>query len=80
VPALIAGNAVLYKPSEFAALTGLEIARLLHESGVPEDVFVPVVGAGEAGSALVAQPVDGVFFTGSSRPAGASRARSRAAW
>ncbi|HEX3096600.1 MAG TPA: aldehyde dehydrogenase family protein [Usitatibacter sp.] len=65
VPALLAGNAVLYKPSEFAALTGLEIARLLHESGVPEDVFVPVIGAGEAGGALVAQPVDGVFFTGS---------------
>jgi len=65
VPALLAGNAVLYKPSEFAAMTGLAIARLLHESGVPEDVFVPVLGAGEAGAALIAQPVDGVFFTGS---------------
>jgi len=65
VPALLAGNAVLYKPSEFAALTGLAIARLLHESGVPEDVFVPVMGGGETGAALVAQPVDGVFFTGS---------------
>ena len=65
VPALLAGNAVLYKPSEFAALTGLEIARLLHESGIPEDVFVPVVGGGEAGSALVRLPVDGIFFTGS---------------
>jgi acyl-CoA reductase-like NAD-dependent aldehyde dehydrogenase len=65
VPALLAGNAVVYKPSEFATLTGLEIARLLHESGVPADVFVPVVGAGEAGAALVAQPLDGVFFTGS---------------
>jgi len=65
VPALIAGNAVLYKPSEYASLTGLEIAKLLHESGVPPDVFVPIVGAGEAGAALVAQRVDGVFFTGS---------------
>ena len=36
VPALLAGNAVLYKPSEFAAMTGLEIARLLHEAGIPE--------------------------------------------
>ena len=35
VPALLAGNAVLYKPSEFATLTGLHIARLLHEAGVP---------------------------------------------
>ncbi|HSS26644.1 MAG TPA: aldehyde dehydrogenase family protein, partial [Usitatibacter sp.] len=65
VPALLAGNAVLYKPSEFASLTGLEIARLLHESGVPDDVFVPVVGGAEAGSALVRLPVDGIFFTGS---------------
>ena len=49
VPALIAGNAVLYKPSEYATLTGLSIAQLLHESGVPEDVFVPVVGDGSTG-------------------------------
>jgi acyl-CoA reductase-like NAD-dependent aldehyde dehydrogenase len=65
VPALLAGNAVLYKPSEFATLTGLHIARLLHESGVPLDVFVPLVGRGEVGAALLAQPIDGVFFTGS---------------
>jgi acyl-CoA reductase-like NAD-dependent aldehyde dehydrogenase len=65
VPALIAGNAVLYKPSEYATLTGLSIAQLLHESGVPEDVFVPVVGDGATGAAVLRQPVDGVFFTGS---------------
>ena len=65
VPALLAGNAVLYKPSEHATLTGLHIARLLHAAGVPADVFVPLAGAGGVGAALVAQPVDGVFFTGS---------------
>jgi acyl-CoA reductase-like NAD-dependent aldehyde dehydrogenase len=65
VPALLAGNAVLYKPSEFATLTGLHIARLLHESGVPLDVFVPLVGGGAVGAALLEQPIDGVFFTGS---------------
>jgi acyl-CoA reductase-like NAD-dependent aldehyde dehydrogenase len=65
VPALLTGNAVLYKPSEFATLTGLHIARLLHASGVPEDVFIAVVGGGEVGAALVEQAVDGVFFTGS---------------
>jgi putative glutamine amidotransferase len=52
VPALLTGNAVLYKPSEYAALTGLEIARLLHEAGVPRDVMVCLVGAGELGTAL----------------------------
>ncbi|MEP7102625.1 MAG: aldehyde dehydrogenase family protein, partial [Burkholderiales bacterium] len=65
VPALLAGNAVLYKPSEFATLTGLHIARLLHESGVPLDIFVPLVGGGAVGAALLEQKIDGVFFTGS---------------
>jgi len=65
VPALVAGNAVLYKPSESATLTGRHIADLLHASGVPEDVFVPVIGGGLTGAALLRQPIDGVFFTGS---------------
>ncbi len=65
VPALLTGNTVLYKPSEFATLTGLHIARLLHASGVPGDAFIAVVGGGAAGAALVDQPVDGIFFTGS---------------
>jgi acyl-CoA reductase-like NAD-dependent aldehyde dehydrogenase len=65
VPALLAGNAVLYKPSEFATLTGIHIAELLHDAGVPRDVFVPVIGDGMTGAALLRQPVDGVFFTGS---------------
>lgn len=65
VPALLAGNAVLYKPSEFATLTGMHIATMLHAAGVPEDVFIPVIGGGKTGAALLDQPVDGVFFTGS---------------
>jgi len=56
---------VLYKPSEFATLTGLHIAEMLHEAGVPRDVFVPVTGTGVTGGALLRQPIDGVFFTGS---------------
>ncbi|HQZ07794.1 MAG TPA: aldehyde dehydrogenase family protein [Burkholderiaceae bacterium] len=65
VPALLTGNVVLYKPSEYATLTGLEMARLLHEAGVPEDVFVALVGGGDVGVALQAQQIDGLFFTGS---------------
>ncbi len=65
VPALLAGNAVLYKPSEFATLTGLAMAELLHRAGVPLDVFIPVVGAGEVGAALLERPLGAVFFTGS---------------
>ncbi len=65
VPALLAGNAVLYKPSEFATLTGLHIADLLYEAGVPEEIFNPIVGGAAAGAALLEQDIDGVFFTGS---------------
>jgi len=65
VPALAAGNAVLYKPSEYATLTGIEIGNLLHAAGVPQDVFQVIIGTGGVGEALLEQPVDGVFFTGS---------------
>lgn len=65
VPALLTGNAVLYKPSEYALLTGLTMARYLHEAGVPEHIFAVIAGRGEAGAMLLEQPIDGVFFTGS---------------
>lgn len=65
LPALLTGNAVLYKPSEFATLTGMAIARLLHAAGVPQDVLALCVGGGEVGAALQAQRIDGLFFTGS---------------
>lgn len=65
IPALLTGNTVLYKPSEFSTLTGLAIAELLHKAGIPEDVFIPVIGGGLTGAALLAQPLDGICFTGS---------------
>ena len=65
VPALLTGNAVLYKPSELCSLTGLAIQKLLREAGVPEGVFQTLIGGRELGAALVALAVDGVFFTGS---------------
>ena len=65
IPALLTGNAVLYKPSEYAAMTGVAIARLLHTAGVPADVFVLLTGGGAVGTALLAQEIDGLFFTGS---------------
>jgi acyl-CoA reductase-like NAD-dependent aldehyde dehydrogenase len=65
IPALLTGNAVLYKPSEFATLTGLQIEKYLKKAGVPEDVFQVVIGAHEAGEILLTQPLDGYYFTGS---------------
>jgi acyl-CoA reductase-like NAD-dependent aldehyde dehydrogenase len=65
IPALLGGNAVLYKPSEYATLTGLHIQRLLYKAGVPENTFRVVVGRGQAGGWLVDLDLDGYFFTGS---------------
>lgn len=65
IPALLAGNAVLYKPSEFASLTGRAIAQLMQQAGIPTDIFQTVVGTGQAGAALLDHPLNGVFFTGS---------------
>lgn len=67
IPALIGGNGVLYKPSEYSTLTGLHIQRLLYRSGIPENVFQLVAGKGKAGEWLLELPLDGVFFTGSYR-------------
>ena len=67
IPALLAGNAVMYKPSEKASLTGLAILELFIEAGVPEAVIPIVIGGGEVGSNLLDLPLDGYFFTGSFR-------------
>jgi len=63
--ALVAGNAVAYKPSEFATLTGLKFQELLWKAGVPEDVFQCFVGKGDVGQILLDAKLDGYFFTGS---------------
>jgi acyl-CoA reductase-like NAD-dependent aldehyde dehydrogenase len=65
VPALLTGNAVLYKPSEFVPLTGKAIGELWLEAGVPADVFQVVQGSGAIGAELLKAPLDAVFFTGS---------------
>ncbi|PYQ12838.1 MAG: aldehyde dehydrogenase [Acidobacteria bacterium] len=65
IPALLTGNSVLYKPSEYATLTGLLIGEVMREAGVPEDVFIVVPGGGETGAAVAAQAVAALCFTGS---------------
>lgn len=65
IPALLAGNAVLYKPSEFATLSGMHIEKLLHEAGVPENVFTLIVGGRTIGQQILDLPLQGYFFTGS---------------
>lgn len=65
VPALLTGNTVAYKPSEHSTLTGLAVADLFAQAGLPADLFVPVIGGGDVGRALLDAPIDALFFTGS---------------
>ena len=63
--ALVAGNAVVLKPSELTPLIAMELASLLHGAGVPAGVFQVVVGDGQAGAALLRSAIDKLVFTGS---------------
>ena len=68
LPALLAGNTVVFKPSELTPLTAQHTVDLWRESGLPPGVLNLVQGDVETGRALAAQPqLDGLFFTGSSR-------------
>lgn len=72
VPALIAGNAVVFKPSEKTPAVGEYLVKLYHQAGVPEDVVICVQGGPDVGKALAAHPgIDGLLFTGSARAGGA---------
>ena len=63
--ALVAGNAVVLKPSEFTSLVAFEFESLLHAAGLPKHVFQIVVGGGATGAALVNSRIDKLVFTGS---------------
>ncbi len=63
--ALVAGNAVVLKPSELTSLIALDLRSLLHAAGVPRDVFQVIAGDGATGAALLQSPIDKLVFTGS---------------
>jgi acyl-CoA reductase-like NAD-dependent aldehyde dehydrogenase len=65
IPALMAGNTVILKPSEVTPLSSLVMAEMMRECGLPADVFQVATGDGSTGAALIAE-VDCVMFTGSS--------------
>jgi succinylglutamic semialdehyde dehydrogenase len=68
VPALIAGNTVVFKPSEYAPRTAVKTVELWEKAGLPKGVLNLVNGGRETGIALGQEPlVDGVLFTGSSQ-------------
>ncbi len=67
VQALMAGNAVVLKPSEVTPFSGRLVEKLLSEAGLPEGVFNLLLGDGETGAALADAEVDKISFTGSVR-------------
>ena len=68
VPALIAGNTVVFKPSEYAPRTALKTVQLWEQAGLPKGVLNLVNGGRDTGVALgQAGDIDGILFTGSSQ-------------
>lgn len=68
VPALIAGNAVVFKPSEKTPATGAMLVEFYREAGIPEGVIRLVIGGPDEGRALAGHAdIDGLLFTGSAR-------------
>jgi succinylglutamic semialdehyde dehydrogenase len=68
VPALIAGNAIVFKPSEKTPAVGEMLVSCFHEAGIPEGVVRLLIGGPEQGRSLAGQVgLDGLLFTGSAR-------------
>ncbi|MCW3837654.1 succinylglutamate-semialdehyde dehydrogenase [Sphingomonas canadensis] len=65
VPALLAGNTVVFKPSELTPAVGALMADAWREAGLPDGVLELVQGGRDSGAALIAQDIDGLLFTGS---------------
>ena len=63
--ALVAGNGVLLKPSEYTPSTGLLLGELLAEAGLPAGLLQVLPGDGTTGAAVVSADIDKVFFVGS---------------
>ena len=65
-PALAAGNAMIFKPSELTPLTALALAKIVEEAGVPAGLFNVLLGKGELGAAMAAHPgIAKISLTGS---------------
>lgn len=68
VPALIAGNTIVFKPSEKTPASGEFLVDCYREAGIPEGVVRLLIGGPDEGKALAAEPgIDGLLFTGSAR-------------
>ena len=64
IPALMAGNAVVFKPSELTTMTGLKIKEAFDQTSMPTDLFQVLIGGADIGKAMVSAPFDALVFTG----------------
>lgn len=67
IPALIAGNTVILKPSEYTSLTQKMVIDLLNKTGIPDGVANLLIGGGKIGSMLIDEDIDLAWFTGSTK-------------
>lgn len=67
IPALIAGNTVILKPSEYTSLSQKMVIDLFNKTGPPNGVANLLIGGSEVGKMLIDAPIDLVWFTGSTR-------------
>lgn len=67
IPALLAGNTIILKPSEYTSLSQKIVVDLLDETGLPEGVANLLIGGGEVGKALINEDIDLAWFTGSTK-------------
>lgn len=66
IPALLAGNAIIFKPSQLAPAVGQFITDCLHRAGIPKEIIRILHGGPDVGAKIAAHPeIDGMFFTGS---------------
>jgi len=79
-PALIEGNTVVWKPSEYTPMCAQLVAELYHEAGFPPGVFNVIHGMGQTGAELVQNNVDCILFTGSPEVGKIIRAHCATTW
>lgn len=65
IPAILAGNVVIHKPSEYTTITGLKIREIFDRANLPMSVLEIVTGLADVGESLVSCPLDKIIFTGS---------------
>jgi len=67
LPAIIAGNTVIVKPSEYTSLSQKMVVDLINETGLPKGVVNLIIGDSSVGKTLLDSDIDLVWFTGSTR-------------